>query len=98
MNSPTASVQLIVFGSRGSDLEGVLADVAKAGFPAIEAGNLFAMHGEETTRRELDTHGVKVSGAHFGYGDYADADRLNGHIAYAQALGLRHLMCSGVAD
>jgi len=98
MSSPTASVQLIVFGSRGSDLPGVLADVAKSGFPAIEAGNLFAMHGEAATRHELETHGVRVSGAHFGYGDFADADRLSGHIAYCQSLGLRHLMCSGVAD
>jgi sugar phosphate isomerase/epimerase len=46
----------------------------------------------------LEAHGVGVSGAHFGYGDYADAGKLDHHIAYAQAMGLKHLMCSGVAD
>jgi sugar phosphate isomerase/epimerase len=96
---PTASIQLIVFGSRNrDDIAGVLKDVATAGFPAIEAGNLFASYGEETARRLLSENQLQVSGAHFGYGDYAETDRLEGHIAYAKAVGLRHLMCSGVAD
>jgi sugar phosphate isomerase/epimerase len=99
MAQPTASVQLIVFGSRlQSDFAGVLRDVAAAGFPAIEAGNLFATYGEETARQLLAEHYLQVSGAHFGYGDYADAEKLDAHIAYAKAIGLQNLMCSGVSD
>lgn len=99
MAEPTASVQLIVFGPRNqTDIAGVLKEVATAGFPAIEAGDLFAAFGEETTRRVLGENNLQVSGAHFGYGDYADPDRLVPHIAYAKAIGLKHLMCSGVAD
>ena len=98
MTAPTTSIQLIVFGQRNqSDIAGVLNDVATAGFPAIEAGNLFESYGEETARRLLSENNLQVSGAHFGYGDYADADRLEKHIAYAQAIGLTNLMCSGVA-
>lgn len=99
MTQPTASVQLIVFGQRNQDdIAGVLKDVATAGFPAIEAGNMFASYGEETTRRLLEENNLQVSGAHFGYGDYADPARLSNHIAYAKALGLKNLMCSGVAS
>ena len=96
---PTASIQLIVFGQRNqTDIAGVLAEVKEAGFPAFEAGNLFEAFGESEARRLLDTTGLKVSGAHFGYGDYADPQKLDGHIAYAKAIGIKHMMCSGVAD
>lgn len=99
MSSPTASIQLIVFGGRNqSDLPGVLSEVAHAGFPAIEAGNLFASHGEATTRELLHKNNLKVSGAHFGYGDFADADKLAANLAYCKAIGTSYLMCSGVAD
>lgn len=99
MAQPTASIQLIVFGQRNqTDIAGVLRDVAKAGFPAIEAGNLFAAHGEAEIRRLLAENNLQVSGAHFGYGDYADPDKLAANIAYCKALGIRHMMCSGVAD
>lgn len=99
MATPTASIQLIVFGARNqSDIVGVLKEIATAGFPAIEAGNMFASFGEETTRQLLAENSLKVSGAHFGYGDYADNDKLDAHFAYATSIGLQHLMCSGVAD
>lgn len=94
-----ASIQLIVFGDRNSsDLAGVLKDVAAAGFPAIEAGNLYASHGAETTHRLLSENHLQISGAHFGYGDYSDNEKLTAHIAYAKAVGIKNLMCSGVAD
>lgn len=99
MAQPTASIQLIVFGQRNqSDIAGVLHDVAKAGFPAIEAGNLFASYGEENARRLLAENNLQVSGAHFGYGEYASDDKLAPLIAYARSLGITNLMCSGVAD
>lgn len=99
MASPIASVQLIVFGERNrDDFAGVLRDVAEAGYAAFEAGNLFEAHGEAATRRLLEETRLQVSGAHFGYGDYANPERLAAHIAYAKAVGIRNLMCSGVAD
>jgi len=99
MSQPIASVQLIVFGEQSqTDFEGVLKAVHAAGFPAIEAGNLFTTHGEEETRRLLDQYQIQVSGAHFGYGEYANAEHLETHIAYAKALGIRNLMCSGVSN
>ncbi len=99
MATPTASIQLIVFGSRNqTDIAGVLKEVATAGFPAIEAGNMFLSYGEETSRQLLAENNLKVSGAHFGYGDYADPDKVGAHIAYAKAIGLKNLMCSGVSD
>lgn len=99
MSTPTAAIQLIVFGERNrTDFAGVLNDVKAAGFPAIEAGNLFAAYGEDETKRLLAENGLTVCGAHFGYGDYADEAKLTSHIAYCKAMGIRHMMCSGVAD
>jgi sugar phosphate isomerase/epimerase len=99
MSQPTAAVQLIVFGQRNrDDIAGVLKEVAAAGFPAIEAGNLYESYGEETAKRLLAENHLQVSGAHFGYGEYANEARLKAHFAYATAMGLKNLMCSGVAD
>ena len=99
MATPIASVQLIVFGERNrSDFAGVLREVAEAGYAAFEGGNLFESYGEDNTRRLLEETGLQVSGAHFGYGDYANPERLAAHIAYAKSLGVHNLMCSGVAD
>jgi sugar phosphate isomerase/epimerase len=99
MTEPTASIQLIIFGSRNStDFAGVCRDVVAAGFPAIETGNLFASLGEDAARRLLDETGLKISGIHAGYGDYADDAKLTANIAFCKAIGVRHLMCSGVAD
>lgn len=99
MAEPTASIQLIVFGQRNrDDIGGVLRDVAKAGYPAIEAGDLFQTFGENETRRMLGDNGLRVSGAHFGYADYTEPENLSAHIAYCKALGIKNLMCSGVSD
>jgi sugar phosphate isomerase/epimerase len=99
MAGPVASVQLIVFGNRPqTDFASVLRDVAQAGFAAIEAGNLYEAHGEDTVRRLLADNSLTVSGAHFGYGEYAKPENLKRHIDYAKSIGIKNLMCSGVAD
>jgi sugar phosphate isomerase/epimerase len=99
VSNPTASIQLIVFGGRNqSDLPGVLGEVAQAGFPAIEAWNLFASHGEAAAKEMLARNNLKVSGAHFGYGEFADEAKLSTNLAYCKAVGTSYLMCSGVAD
>ncbi len=99
MAEPTASIQLIVFGQRNrDDFPGVLRDVKTAGFPAFESGNMFASLGQAETRRLLDETGLRVSGAHFGYGDWADSEKVSSHIAFCKAMGIKHMMCSGVSD
>lgn len=99
MAQPAAAIQLIVFGQRNrDDIAGVLKDVAQAGYPAIEGGNLFASYGEAEIRRLLKESGLQVCGAHFGYGDYADPGKLEANIAYCKAMGVKNMMCSGVAD
>ncbi len=99
METPRVAVQLIVFGARNrTDIGGVLNDVRTAGFGAIEAGNLFASHGEQTIRELLDKTGLEVCGAHFGFGDYADENKLAQNVAYCKSLGVRNMMCSGVSD
>src|SRR5437764_10018108 len=98
MANPVASVQLIVFGNRPqTDFPSVLRDVAQAGYAAIEAGNLYETHGEETAARLLAEHKLGVSGAHFGYAEYLRPDKVKSHIRYAKAVGFKDLMCSGVA-
>jgi sugar phosphate isomerase/epimerase len=99
MSSATASIQLIVFGQRNKeDIAGVLREVKEAGFPAIEAGDMFATYGEAETRRLLAETGLRVSGSHFGYGEYADSEKLSAHVATCKAMGITNMMCSGVAD
>jgi len=99
MPDPKASIQLIVFGQRNrEDLPGVLDDVVAAGFPAIECGNLFLTVGEPEARRLLDSRGLRISGVHFGYGEYTNPQKVDSHIAFCKAMGVRHLMCSGVSD
>lgn len=99
MPLPQASIQLIVFGERNrTDFDGVLGDVAAAGFPAIECGDLFQTLGEVEARRLLERHNLNVSGVHFGYSEYTDAEKVAAHVAFCKAMGVRHLMCSGVAD
>ena len=99
MATPAAAIQTIVFGHRNrTDVAGVLQDVKASGFTAIECGNLFTSHGEAKVRKLLDETGVAVCGAHFGYGDYADEANLAANLAYCKAMGIRNLMCSGVAD
>lgn len=99
MEQPTAAIQLIVFGERNTnDLPGILHDAKTAGYAAIETGNLFAAHGEDTVRQLVEANGLSICGAHFGYGDYADPVKLSANIAYCKAMGIPYLMCSGVAD
>ncbi len=99
MTTPIAAVQLIVFGKRSqTDFASVLRDVSQAGYAAIEAGNLYETHGENVALRLLAENDLTVSGAHFGYGEYIQPEKLKSHILYARAIGIKHLMCSGVAD
>ncbi len=99
MARPELAVQSIIFGGRNStDLNGMIEDIAAAGFGAIEAGNLYASHGKEQVDTALSQHGVRISGAHFGYNTFADDDLLRSALSYANDAGVKYMMCSGVAD
>lgn len=99
MAKPDLAVQSIIFGERNStDFDGVLEDVAAAGYPAIEAGNLYASHGKENVINALARHGLRVAGAHFGYNTYGDDALLHEALAYAKEAGIKYMMCSGVGD
>ena len=99
MSVPRVSVQLIIFGERNrTDIEGVLNDVANAGYAAIEAGNLFETYGEDATHRMLANSELQVSGAHFGADDFEKTERLKSNILYAHAVGIKDLMCSSYIE
>jgi sugar phosphate isomerase/epimerase len=98
MPEPGVSIVLIIFRERAqTDFPAVLQEIADAGYQAIEGGNLYAQHGADQARRLLDGVKLGISGAHFGYGDYADPEKLSANIAYAKAASVPNLICSGVA-
>jgi sugar phosphate isomerase/epimerase len=99
MNKPEVGLQLIVFGRRNQDdLENVLREVKDAGYPAIEAGNLFRLLGENETKAMMAKYDLKQSAVHFGYRDYEDDSQLSEIVQYCKAMGIKNALCSGVAD
>ena len=95
LTQATASIQTIVFGKRNTeDYEGVLRDVKKAGYPAFETGNMHLSIGKDRTNAILAETGLRVSGMHLGFDDFADAEKLGQHMAFAKAVDTHHLMCS----
>jgi len=98
MAAPQLGLQLIVYGGRPqTDLAGVLREVAEVGYAGIEAGNLFAGHDPQQVQDLLAETGLSICGAHSGYGDMADAARVEASMAFLQAVGSKYLICSGVA-
>ena len=99
MADANVGLQLIVYGRRGGqDLAGVLREVKEAGYAGIEAGNLFARHGEAAVRDLLSETGLKIAGAHSGYGDTSDPAKVEANIAFLKAVGAQYLINSGVAS
>lgn len=98
MAHPRIGLQLIVYGDRQqTDLRGVLLEVAEVGYEGIEAGNLFAMHGEALVRDVLAETGLAVAGMHSGYADQLDQGKVEANIAYLRAVGAKYYINSGVA-
>jgi len=99
MATPSIGVQLIVYrGREQEDLTGVLADVAKAGYDGIEAGNLSSIAPPSEIKRMLADHQLVMSGVHTGYGDLENPDRTQSHLDFLQAVGGKYLICSGVGQ
>jgi len=97
MSEHKLGLQLIVYGGRqAQDLKGVLQEVANAGYAGFEGGvNMLADPAAmNATMAEV---GLKLAGAHSGYGEYTDLDKVKGHIAGLLACGSKYLICSGVA-
>jgi sugar phosphate isomerase/epimerase len=70
MNKPTVAAQLIIFGKRArEDLAGVLDDVAKAGYQAVETGLLADQVSGGDFRRMLQDRGLRHVGTHFAWQD-----------------------------
>ena len=86
---------LIIYGSRqNSDLPGVLAELAAAGYDGIEAGNLSEDGSSvEDTQALLASHNLVLAGVHTGYGSLEQFDE---KIRFAEAMGSTYLMVSGV--
>jgi sugar phosphate isomerase/epimerase len=98
MAAPRIGVQLIVYrGREQEDLTGVLAEVRRARYDGIEAGNLSSIAPATVVRQMLADHRLVMSGVHTGYGDLEASDRLQSHLEFLQAVGARYLICSGVA-
>jgi sugar phosphate isomerase/epimerase len=90
---------LIVFGKRpAEDLDGVLAEIAAAGFEGVEGGNLYAAYGQDRVRALLDRHGLAVSAAHSGYADTSDAGKVEAALGFLRETGARYLINSGVGE
>lgn len=92
-------IQLIVYGKRtGEDLEGVLKEVSEAGYAGVESGRLTDGRSLDEVKALFAKYGLRLCGAHMGFGDVADSAKLQQTVDFVKAMGARHLMCSGVGD
>mgnify|MGYP001032598052 CR=1 FL=1 len=99
MAKPKVGLQLIVYGGRpGSDLAGVLREVAEVGYAGIESGNMFQMADPKAVQDWLAETGLQVCGMHSGYGDQSDPAAIERNIAFLKAVESNYLICSGVAQ
>lgn len=89
--------QLVVFGTRWQhDLDGVLAEVADAGFTGVEASNLYAWHDRAAVRRSLARYGLVLCGVHCDFDEITDDTRLDAAIDFLRDNDARYLINSGV--
>lgn len=86
---------LIIYGSRqNTDLPGVLAELAAAGYDGIEAGNLNdGSRSPAETKALLASHNLELAGVHTGYGSIEQFEEA---IRFTEAMGSGYLMVSGV--
>jgi sugar phosphate isomerase/epimerase len=97
MPSHQLGLQLIVYGARsGQDLKGVLQEVADAGYAGFEGGTRQLLDPAALQATMAET-GLKLAGAHSGYGEYTDPDHVKQCLDGLLACGSRYLICSGVA-
>ncbi len=94
--TPQVGCQLIVFAQRAEeDLRGVLADVRAAGFDGIEA-HILQEGNAAAVRTALAESGLVQWSLSLGY--HQCVDGVDQVIDYAQGVGSRFIMVSGVGD
>lgn len=100
MNDIKVGLQLIVYGQRQKeDLEGVLREVAEAGYAGVEAGGeFFNILGKQRTLGLLAELNLTYTGTHIGYGSLAEDGYVQQAIEHLHEIGGQYLICSGVAD
>lgn len=96
MSQPRVGVQLIVYGPRPrTDLAGVLAEVAAAGYAGIEGGAPASREQFQEMQVALTQAGLAFTGGHCGFGDLASPPVVRDRIGHIRELGGRYLVCSG---
>ncbi|MGQ9631590.1 MAG: sugar phosphate isomerase/epimerase family protein [bacterium] len=99
MNKPKVGVQLIIYGSRPQeDLEGVLKEIADAGYDGVEGGNLLQYATSDKIKRLFKSYGLALAGVHSGFKNMAQREKVDGYISFLKSMDARYLMCSGVGD
>lgn len=99
MAQPKVGVQLIVYrGRQNQDLAGVLSEVAAAGYAGVETGVMTPNYSMAQVKDVLDRYGLELCGVHASYANYTDPAKVEEIIQYANGLGAKFAMCSGVAD
>ena len=95
MANPNVGCHLIVYrGRERDDLDGVLSEVRDNGYDGIETRLLFDGDGTRA-KAKLDEYGLVQGSVSTGY---PMLDEIDKSIAYANAVGARFIMVSGVGD
>ena len=83
MATPPVGIQIIIFGKRNeTDLGGVLADCARAGYYGIELLDHAKTHPVSELRNWAAQHKIVYTGLHMSFGDYADERKLDENIQF----------------
>ena len=94
-SAPQVGCHLIVFrGQQDEDLDAVLRAVRDAGYDGVEARTL-AGGDPQAARARLQEYGLRQGSMSTGY---AMLDELDASLEYANGVGARFLMVSGVGD
>lgn len=88
--------QLIIYGRRAqSDLPGVLAGLAAAGYDGFEGGLPSSQAEVDQVRAAAQKAGITYAGGHGGLDDLKDLEGLKKRIPFVKALGGRFVISSG---
>jgi sugar phosphate isomerase/epimerase len=98
MNKPGISAQLIVYGGRqNEDLAGVIGELAAIGYDAAEIGSNFVDADLAQVSKVFADNKMVISGIHSGFANIADAEWGPKAVEACKTLGVKYILCSGVA-
>ncbi len=99
MQKPQVAVQLIVFGGRArTDMAGVLAAVAEAGYDGFEGGVPRTSEEADEVRRAAGDRGLIYVGGHCGEDQWTDAGGMGDVASLVKAVGGDFVFASGGAS